>query len=79
MSKYFVRYSYDVTNKVQRGDGLGWDYETEKVTDCCVCEISEERIDISEVRDYILSYEVNYLGDRKPDAYDIDILVLNKL
>lgn len=79
MSKYFVRYSYDVTSKVPRGDGLGWSYETEKVTDVCVCELDVERIDIHEVREYIRSYEVNYLGDSKPDAYSIDILVLNKL
>lgn len=79
MSKYFVRYSYNVTNKVPRGDGLGWGYETEKVTDSCVCEIDPEHIDISEVRHTVLRYELNYLGERKPDAYDIDILVLNKL
>lgn len=79
MSKYFVRYSYEVSQKVPRGDGLGWSYENEKVTDVCVFEIEEERIDIHEVRDYIVSYELNYMGERKPDAYDIDILVLNKL
>lgn len=79
MSKYFVRYSYEVSQKVPRGDGLGWSYENEKVTDSVVCDLDETRIDIHEVRDYIVRYELNYLGDRKPDVYDIDILVLNKL
>lgn len=78
-NKYFVRYSYDVLQKVPRGDGLGWSYENESVTDSCVCEIDPAHIDIQEVRDHIVRYELNHLGERRPDTYSIDILVLNKL
>lgn len=79
MSKYFVRYSYDVSRKVPHGSGLGWSYETETVTESVVCDLDDESIDIHEVRDYILRYELNHLGDSKPDAYGIQILALNKL
>lgn len=76
MSKYFVRYAYDVINKVPQG--IGWTYETTREEESCVLEMEEERVNISNIRDYIHDYEMNWRSNR-PDVYGIDILVLNKL
>lgn len=79
MNKYFVRYAYDVTHKIPNAEGLGWVYATSREEESCVLEMEEERVDITEVRELVLRYELNHLGDRKPELYEIDILVLNKL
>lgn len=79
MSKYFARYSYDVSQKVPRGDGLGWSYESSTEEDSCIFEMDEDMVDISNVRQYIYDHDLKWLLDSRPDVYKILILTLNKL
>ena len=80
MSKYFVRYSFD--RLVRTPSGHDYSYRDENFTETysAILELSEAEIDsICDLQQHILRWELNHLGDKKPEYYDIDVLVLNKL
>lgn len=79
MSKYFVRYAYNSTEKIRSGNTLDLEYETKRVEDSCVLDMDDERVNISNIQDYILDEELGYMGNHKLSSYEIDIIGLNKL
>lgn len=73
MAQYFVRYRYNTLVKK-----IGYSTEIEEITDSVIFDFDPERLSISNVQGYIYSYELNYLENR-PDAYEIEILTMNRL
>lgn len=80
MSKYFVRYCFERTVRTPSGRDYSYRDETFNETYSSILELSDAELDsICDLQHYILRWELNHLGDKKPEYYDIDILVLNKL
>lgn len=79
MSKYFVRYAYEVSHKVPRGDGMGWNYEDVSYEYSCIIEMQEEDVDVNSIRQRIFDEDLKTHTSNPPDVNKIDILVLNKL
>lgn len=80
MSKYFIRYSFE--RNVVTPSGINYSYQNETIdeTFSSILELSDSELEsISDLQKFILSYDLTYLGDKKPEYYDINILVLNKL
>ncbi|EON7637069.1 hypothetical protein ABV23_RS01080 [Escherichia coli] len=79
MGKYFVSYSYNVSQKVPRGDGMGWSYDTYTLNESCIIVMQEKDIDISKIKQYILDIELMHRTDVCPDVNNINNLVLTKV
>jgi|AGFS01.1.fsa_nt_gi hypothetical protein len=79
MSKYFIRYSYKVHDKVPDGSGLGWKYSTETVNESCIAWLDDGSFDsIYDVQRHIQSTEFSH-SSNKPDYCEIEIVAMNKL
>ncbi|WAE77334.1 hypothetical protein vBEcoMphAPEC6_02395 [Escherichia phage ph0011] len=79
MSKYFVSYSYNVSRKIPRGDGMGWSYDAYTLNESCIIELKEKDLDILKIKQYILDVELAHRTDIYPDVNNISILVLTKV
>lgn len=78
MSKYFVSYKYNVSQKVP-SDGMGWTYDSYDLIEACNIELKEDEIDISKIQQHIHDVELSYRTNNRPDANTIEILELSKL
>lgn len=79
MGKYFVSYSYNVSRKVPRGDGMGWSYDAYTLNESCIIELQEKDLDILKIKQYILDVELAHRTDNCPDVNNVNILVLTKV